>query len=126
MTTAMISILLVEHPPAVRRTLRDRLSIEPDMEVAGEAGDGASAVGLAEALHPDVVLLDAEMPNLDVREVACLLRERSSGAAVILTLHPTAVTQALCAGAEIVVGKHEGTAALLAAIRCAAAGRQAP
>ena len=127
MAMAMISILLVEHPPAVRRTLRDRLSIEPDMEVTGEAVDGPSGADLAEALRPDVVLLDAEMPDLDVGEAVCTLRGRSpSSAAVVLSLHPAAVTRALGAGAALVVGKHEGTAALLAAIRSAAAARQAP
>jgi DNA-binding NarL/FixJ family response regulator len=124
MAMAMISILLVEHPPAVRRTLRARLSLEPDIAVVGEADGTPSAVGLAQELRPDVVLLDAEMPDLDVGEAVRALRERSpSSAAVILSLHPSSVARALGAGAAPVVGKHEGIAVLLAAIRSAADGR---
>ena len=123
----MIRTLIVEHPPAIRRTLRARLMIEPDVAVVGEADDTASAVGLAQELQPDVVLLDAEMPHLDLGEAVRTLRGRSpSSAVVVLGLDPTRVARALDDGTATVVGKHEGTAALLAAIRDAAAGRRDP
>jgi DNA-binding NarL/FixJ family response regulator len=119
----MIEILVLEHPPAVRRTLCARLSVEPDMLVVGEADDKASAVRLAQALQPRVILLDAEMPNLDLCGTVQAIRSVVAASVVILTLHTAAVTQALAADDSTVVGKHEGTPALLAAIRRAVAQR---
>src|SRR4029453_13699103 len=67
---------------------------------------------------PDVVLLDAEMPDLDVPAAVRLLRARSPASAiVVLSLNPAAGARARPEGAVVVVGKHEGTAGLLAATR---------
>jgi DNA-binding NarL/FixJ family response regulator len=120
----VINILVVEQPAAVRRTLCARLAVEADMAVVGEAEDGASAVSLALARPPHVILLDAEMPHLALVDAVRTLRAEAPRAAlVVLTLHTAAVAQALGGGA-IVVGKHEGTTTLVAAIRRAAAGGQ--
>ena len=116
----MIGILVVEHPPAVRRTLCARLALEPDLRVVGEADDRASAVRLARALQPRVVLLDAEMPDLDLGGTVEAIRGVAVAGVVILTLHTASVIEALGPAETTVVGKHEGTAALLAAIRRAA------
>ena len=116
----MIEILVVEHPPTVRRTLTARLGIEPDLRVIDEADDQASAVRLARALQPHVVLLDAEMPNLDLRGTVKAICGVAASGIVILTMHPASVAEALAPAEAAVVGKHEGTAALLAAIRRAA------
>ena len=53
--TKPIRLLLVDDQPAVRRGLRMRFALEPDLEVVGEAGGVAEAISLARALHPDVV-----------------------------------------------------------------------
>jgi DNA-binding NarL/FixJ family response regulator len=116
----MIDILVLEHPPAVRRTLCARLAIEPDLRVAGEADEQAAAVHLARALRPHIVLLDAEMPHLDLRGTVEALRGVAAAGVVILTLHTASVAQALACAEATVVGKHEGTGALLAALRRAA------
>jgi DNA-binding NarL/FixJ family response regulator len=117
----MISLLLVDHPPAVRRTLRAYLALALDVVVAGEADDLPTAVGLAEGLQPDVILLDAEMPDLHLPDAVRLLRARSpSSRVVVLSLDPAAVARSLGGGRVVLVGKHEGTAGLLAA----AQGRQ--
>ena len=121
----VINILVVEQPATVRRTLCARLSVEMDMAVVGEAEDVASAVSLTHAQAPHVILLDAEMPHLDLVEgVQTLLTQAPRAGLVILTLHTAAVTHALGAGVAVIVGKHEGTSALLSAIRRAAAGCQ--
>jgi DNA-binding NarL/FixJ family response regulator len=114
----VISLVLVEHPPVVRQTLRARLSLEGDIQIVGEAGDAACAADLATSLGPDVVLLDAEMPHLDLRSTVRELGERApSSAVVVLTLEPDWARREL--PSVTAVGKHEGTGALLAAIRSA-------
>src|SRR5207247_6237956 len=63
--TQPISVLLVDDHPVVRRGLRVLLEVQDGIEVAGEAGDGATALALAADLTPDVVLLDLKLPGMD-------------------------------------------------------------
>lgn len=65
-----IRLLLVDDHPLVRSGLRSLLENEPDLEVVGEASDGAEAVDLARQLRPDVVLMDLRMPGMDGIEAA--------------------------------------------------------
>jgi DNA-binding NarL/FixJ family response regulator len=58
-------VLLVDDQPLLRTGFRMILSAEPDLQVVGEAGDGAAAVELARRLRPDVVLMDIRMPGMD-------------------------------------------------------------
>ena len=60
-----IRVLLVDDQPLLRTGFRMILSAEPDLQVVGEAGDGAAAVELARRLRPDVVLMDIRMPGMD-------------------------------------------------------------
>lgn len=116
----MIQILVVEHPPAVRRTLCARLSLEPDILVVAEADDCTSAVCLARELQPQVVLLDAETPNLDLQETIGAVQSIVTASVLILTVHAGLLKNAPWCERATIVGKHEGTLALLAAIRRAA------
>jgi len=61
----MICLLVVEGQPAVRKGLLMRLAAESDLSVVGEASDGQSALDLTTSLHPDIVLMDVDMPRLD-------------------------------------------------------------
>src|SRR6266571_2860536 len=61
----MIRVLLVDDQSVVRRALRVRFHLEPDLEVVGEASTGTEALTLAQTLTPDVVLMDIEMPEMD-------------------------------------------------------------
>src|SRR2546423_14818250 len=84
----MIRLLLVDDQPAVRRGLRVRFQLEPDMQVVGEASTGREALTVAQTLSPDVVLLDIEMPVLDGIEATAALRTVvPQSAVVILSIH---------------------------------------
>jgi DNA-binding NarL/FixJ family response regulator len=61
----VISVLLVDDHSLIRKGFRLVLDAEPDIEVAGEAGDGTTAVSMCSALRPDVVLMDVRMPGHD-------------------------------------------------------------
>jgi len=114
-------LLLVEHPPLVRRALVARLALELDLLVLAEVSHQSEAVRRAHSLHPDVVVLDAEMPNLDVRTTVRRLHARCpSTRIVLLSLDASGVVEALDEDVPIIVGKHQGIEALLDAIRAAA------
>jgi DNA-binding NarL/FixJ family response regulator len=119
----VIRILLVDDQPAVRDGLRMRLELEPDLTIVGEARDGLEAVALAQALVPDVVVMDVEMPGLDGIGATKQLREKTpSMAIVMLSIHSDATTRARAreAGALAFVEKRAAIDVLLAEIRRAA------
>ena len=70
----MISVLLVDDQPVVRQGLRALLQVQDGIVVAGEAGDGPTAVSLATSLRPDIVLLDLKLPGMDGIEVCRRMR----------------------------------------------------
>jgi DNA-binding NarL/FixJ family response regulator len=98
-----------------------RLELEPDVTVVGEAADGEAALALAEALCPDVIIMDIEMPGMDGISATRALRGRRAKV-VILSLYDDTMTQARAheAGAVAFVAKHRMEEPLLAAIRAAA------
>ncbi len=65
MNTSPIRVLLTDDHAIVRKGVRALLATELDIQVVGEAGDGAEAVAQAETLRPDVILMDLVMPRLD-------------------------------------------------------------
>jgi DNA-binding NarL/FixJ family response regulator len=80
-------VLIVDDHPIFRAAARQLLEVE-GYDVVGEAGDGASALAAAHELHPDVVLLDIQLPDLDGFEVAARLtggQFNGSAPAVVLT-----------------------------------------
>ena len=119
----MIRLLLVDDQPAVRRGLRIRLHLEPDIQIVGEASTGGEALSMVQALSPDVVLMDVEMPEMDGIEATAALRMADPrSAVVILSIHDDMQTRARAqaAGAVAFVEKRGATDRLLAAIRQAA------
>ena len=113
---------MLEHPPLIRRALVARLVLESDLRVLFEADHVSEAVHRAQALHPDVVLLDAQMPNLDVRETVRQIRARSPlSGIVLLSLDSGLLAGEFDGDAPLIVGKHEGIETLLNAIRAARA-----
>ena len=63
--TATIKVMIVDDHAIVRKGIRALLATEKDIQVIGEAGDGAEAITQASALHPDVILMDLVMPKID-------------------------------------------------------------
>ena len=116
----MIKLLLVDDDANVLWGLRMRLGLEADIAVVGEAHDGASAVAKAVALHPDVLVMDVQMPVMDGLTAADVVRTASPGTAVIiLSIHDDAATRAEAErnGVRQFVGKHQSVDSLVAAIR---------
>ena len=122
---ARIRVLLVDDHQVVRRGLRTFLEVQDDIEVVGEAADGAEGVERAEELRPDVVLMDVKMPGTDGIEALRMLKERGNPARVLVvtsfTEHRT-VVPALRAGAAGYVYKDVDPEALAGAIRSVHAG----
>lgn len=120
----MIRLIVADDQARVRTALRTELELELDVQVVGEAKDGAAALDLAERLRPDVVLMDIRMRGMDGLSATKALRERApQTGVVILSLYDDAGTRsnALEAGAVAFVSKHEPYEALLEALRQAAA-----
>ncbi|WP_049578172.1 response regulator [Streptomyces sp. SBT349] len=119
-----IRVLVAEDQAAVRQGLVLILRSAPDIEVAGEAGDGEEAVRLARELRPDLVLMDLQMPRLD--GVAATGRITGEGLAEVLVLttfdFDEYVFGALRAGAGGFLLKDSEASALLDAVRTVAAG----
>ncbi len=116
----MIKILLVDDQSIVRQGLRMQLALEPDLKVVGEAENGEQVLGLAAQLHPDVILMDVELPLMDgITATARLRGADPKCAVVILSLYDDAKTRAAAqaAGAVAFVGKQESSETLLTAIR---------
>ena len=114
----MIRLLIVESQPAVRKGLQMRLAAEADLSVVGEALDGQTAVDMTAALHPDVVLVDLEMPSSDTTaNVLCLICQQAP--VIILSMHDDARTRVRAkeAGAAAFVAKSMPAEMLLATIR---------
>ena len=85
-----IRLLIVDDHPVVRDGLRGILESSPDFKVVGEAGDGAEAVTMAEALRPDVVLMDLRMPGTDgVSAIRQLVQRGATARILVLTTYDT-------------------------------------
>ena len=86
----MIGVLIVDDHPVVRDGLSGMFASHPDFEVLGEAADGAEAVRRAQALKPDVVLMDLRMPGMDgVSAIRELARREVRARVLVLTTYDT-------------------------------------
>jgi DNA-binding NarL/FixJ family response regulator len=118
-------VLLVDDESLVRAGLRAIIDAEPDLEVVGEAGDGAEAVAQVRSVRPDVVCMDVRMPHVDGIAATRLLTERSESPRVLVLTtfeNDDYVYDALAAGAYGFLLKRAAPEQVTAAIRTVHAG----
>lgn len=115
-----IRILIVEDQHLIRRAFKTMLSLEPDLDVAAEAGDGHEAVRLARLIKPDVVLMDLNMPRMGgVAATREILAQKPDTRVIVLTTFDDkkSVFDAISAGAVAYLLKDAEEADILATIR---------
>lgn len=121
-----IRILVVDDHSVVRQGLKMFLGLDPELEVIGEAADGADGVKKAKELKPDVVLMDLLMPVMDgITAIGILRRELPETEVIALTsvLEDSSVIGAVRAGAMGYLLKDTESDELCRAIKAAAAGQ---
>ncbi|MCH7734675.1 MAG: response regulator transcription factor [Chloroflexi bacterium] len=122
-----IRLLLVDDDAPVRMALRMLLESDGDLEVVGEAGNGADALAMAEQLDPDIILMDIQMPEMDGIEATRRISEKMSGdegpRVLVLTTfeQDEYLSQALQAGASGFLLKRMPADELIARIKAVAA-----
>jgi DNA-binding NarL/FixJ family response regulator len=121
----MISILIADDQDLIRKGLRMLLEAEPDLQVAGEAADGAEALAQAGRLDPDVILMDVRMPGLDGIAATARLAQGGSRARILMLTTfnlDEYVYHAMKAGASGFLLKDATREQLTGAIRAVCAG----
>jgi NarL family two-component system response regulator LiaR len=121
-----IRVLIADDHGVVRQGLRMYLGSDPELEIIGEARDGAEALKLSHELHPDVVLMDLLMPGMDgIAATAAIRRQVPETEVVALTsvLEDASVVEAVRAGAIGYLLKDTDAHELRRAIKAAAAGQ---
>ena len=123
--TAPIRVLLVDDHAMVRRGMRDFLSLHDDLEIVGEAADGAAAIEQAAALRPDVVVMDLLMPGVDGIDATARIKAAEPDVEIVAItsfIEEARIVAALEAGASGFLLKDAEADELAAAIRAAASG----
>jgi len=122
----VITIVLADDHALFRRGLRSMLELEPDLRVVGEAADGLEAQARVSELHPDLVLLDINMPQMDGIDAARELRRSFPYLGIVmLTMfgEDEVIERALAAGADNYLRKDTPFDDIVATVRATAAGR---
>lgn len=121
-----IRVLVCDDHPVVRSGLQGMLRSQPDLEVVGEASDGARAVDMVRRFSPDVVLMDLKMPKMDgATAIGTIKGERPETEILVLTTYETDadILRAVEAGATGYLLKDSSEEQLFDAIRQAARGK---
>jgi DNA-binding NarL/FixJ family response regulator len=119
-----VRILIADDDLRVRTALRNFLSASPGLEVVGDAAGAAAALDIARARAPDVAIVDVHLPNsCDGLDLLRALTGELGIPAVAMSIHSSARTSALAAGAYQFLDKDSAPELLLAALRAASRGR---
>ena len=124
-TPSEITCLIVDDHEVVREGLRLSLSRAPHIRVIGEAGDGESAIALAERRRPNVVIMDVRMPGMDGLEATKILTDKVPESAVLIFTaysERSLLSRGLESGAKGYILKEAPHATLLRAIEKVAGG----
>lgn len=122
---SLFRILIADDHAIVREGLRRLLEAEEDLEVCGEAADGSEALEQVEKLHPELVILDINMPRVGGLETLERLRAKHPGIKVVLlSVHDDApfIQSAVALGADAYVLKSGRASEVIAAVRAALKG----
>jgi DNA-binding NarL/FixJ family response regulator len=122
----VIRLVLADDHATIREALKLLLSVQPDLQVVGEAEDGQQAVDAAVALRPDVLLMDVSMPGMNGLQATAAVKQRAPSVKVLpLTRHAeeSYLGELLRAGAAGYALKQSSSAELVNAIRTVASGR---
>ena len=122
----MITVALVDDEPIIRSGIAMILDAEPDIDVVGEASDGAEAVEVTRRARPDVVVMDVRMPKVDgIRATELVLRSDHPPRVLVLTTfgHDDHVQAALQAGAAGFLLKRSTADQVVNAVRTVADGQ---
>jgi len=111
-----MNLLIVEDEPATRTGLMQLCEGVPDIQVVGEAGTGATAIEAAASLRPDVMLLDADLPDMTGFDVLRALLRRQQRRTILLTTNAQDAPRAFAAGASDYLLKPVNGAAFHASI----------
>jgi len=124
--SAPVRVLLVDDHAVMRAGFRMILEAQGDITVVGEASTGAEAVAAASTLHPDVICMDVQMPDMDGLEATRRIVSDPAISAVVVVVttfdRDDYLFQALHAGASGFLLKNAGPEELVTAVRVAAAG----
>jgi NarL family two-component system response regulator LiaR len=122
----MIRIVIADDHFVVREGLRTLLELDPELEVVGEAANGAEAVQAARDIQPDIVVMDLVMPEMDGVTATRMIRQdlpRTEVVAVTSVLEGSSLVSAIQAGAAAYILKDTRAEELRRAIKAAAAGQ---
>lgn len=101
--SAALSVLIVDDVPIIRDMVKLNLVSRENIHIAGEAVNGQEAVYMADATHPDIVLMDIEMPIMNGIEAAKIIHQKHKNIKVIMltaSSNETQIFQSFAAGAE--------------------------
>lgn len=117
--TSRARVVIADDHPLAREGLRAMLAGEPDLELVGEAATGQETVDLSCALHPDLVLMDVRMPELDGLAATRTIMLRCPTRILLLTVSqvPDLMVEAQQAGAMGCLSKDASYQEIVAAIR---------